>query len=156
MAFKTTVKIDQHVRRLREIHDTVEDEAVIALLEHGELVRQEAMQSIRDGTIRGPGHVAAPPGMPPNGDTGELELGILVELRRSDKTVNVVSTAPHAAAQEFGTVRAAARPYMRPASQKFRSRLVTVMARVASGRQNVRVFKNSTASIDAASEITGR
>lgn len=156
MAFSTTVDMRQHIRRMREIADTVEVEAVNLLLEAGEMVRQEAMESIRDGTIRGAGHVPSRPGEPPKGDTGRLELSIEVELRRSEKTVNVIARAPYAAALEFGTRRIAPRPFMRPALQKHRSRLVTGMVAVASGERAVRVFKNSSRSTDAASTITGR
>lgn len=145
-----------HIKRLRAIRDTVESQSIMILMENGELVRQEAMRSIRDGAIRGLGHISSAPGDPPNGDTGRLEMSIEVELRRSEKTVNVIARAPHAAAQEFGTSRAAARPYLRPALQKYRSRLVTALAAMASGQSAVRVFKNSTTSIDAANEITGR
>lgn len=156
MAFSTVVGMDKHIRRLREISDTVESGSVQLLLESGELVRQTAMGYIRDGTIRGPGHVPSLPGNPPKGDTGNLELNIVVELRRSDKTVNVISRAIYAAALEFGTSKIAPRPYLRPALQEHRNRLVTGMAMLASGRGAVRVFKNSSRSTEAASQITGR
>ena len=87
----TVVGLDKHLKRLREIHDTVESGTVVELLTAGEAVRQYAMESIREGTVRGPGHVPSLPGSPPKGDTGRLELGILVELRASEKTVNVIS-----------------------------------------------------------------
>ena len=156
MAFSTVVGMDKHIRRLREIHDSVESGTVMALLEAGESVRQYAMESIRDGTIRGRGHVPSRPGEPPKGDTGVLELGIVVELRASEKTVNVISTAIYSAALEFGTFRIAPRPFLRPALHANRDRLVTGMAMLASGQGAVRVFKNSTRSIDVASSMTGR
>lgn len=156
MAFSTSVQLARHAARLREVSDTVESEAVNLLLLAGELVRQTAMESIREGTVRGPGHIPSLPGQPPKGDTGRLEIGIHVELRRSDKTVNVISRAPYSAALEFGTHRIAPRPFMRPAMQQHRSRLVTGMAMVASGESAVRVFKNSSRSTDAASAMTGR
>jgi len=155
MAFKTTVGMAAHLKRLREIQD-IEAPTQQTLLEAGELVRQEAMRSIREGTIRGPGHIPSLPGEPPNGNTGRLETSIEVQLRASEKTVNVIASAPYSAALEFGTARIAARPFLRPALQKHRSRLVTAMAAVASGEKAVRVFKNSTRSIDAANVITGR
>lgn len=156
MAFSTVVGMDKHIRRLREISDNVESESVQLLLEAGEMVRQTAMASIRENTIRGPGHIPSRPGEPPKGDSGVLELGIEVELRASEKTVNVISRAPYSAALEFGTSRIAPRPFLAPALRQHRSRLVTGMAMVASGEKAVRVFKNSTRSTDAASEITGR
>lgn len=152
----TVVGMDKHLARLRTISETIEPNTIQLLLELGELVRQEAMASIREGTVRGPGHIPSLPGDPPKGDTGRLELGIEVELRRSEKTVNVISRAPYSAALEFGTSRIAPRPFLRPALQKYRSRLVTGMAMLASGEGAVRVYKNSTRSIDAANAITGR
>lgn len=152
----TVVGMKKHLGRLRAISDTIEPDTVQLLLEMGELVRQTAMASIRENTIRGPGHIPSLPGNPPKGDTGRLELGIEVELRASEKTVNVISRAPYSAALEFGTSRIAPRPFMRPALQQHRSRFVTGMAMLASGEGAVRVYKNSTSSIDAANSMTGR
>lgn len=152
----TVVGLDKHTKRLREIHDTVESGTVVELLTAGEAVRQYAMESIRDGTVRGPAHVPSLPGSPPKGDTGHLELGILVELRASEKTVNVISTAIYSAALELGTARIEPRPFMRPALQANRNRLVTGMAMLASGQSAARIYKNSTRTIDGANAITGR
>jgi len=80
-------------------------------------------------------------------------MSIEVELRRSDKTVNVIANAPYAAALEFGTRQIAARPFLRPAMQKHRSRLVTALAMTMSGRKGVKVLKNSSRSIDEANDI---
>lgn len=156
VAVSTSVDLTKHIARLREIRETVEERTVQFLLEAGEVVRQTAMESIREGTIRGPGHIPSLPGQPPKGDTGRLELSIDVELRASERSVNVIARAPYAAALEFGTARIAPRPFMRPALQQHRSRFVTGMAMVASGERAVRVFKNSTASIAIASAMTGR
>lgn len=157
MAFKTHVGMADHIKRLRAINENVEKESIVTLLEAGELVRQEAMRSIRQGTIRGAGHVPSSPGQPPKGDTGRLETSIDVELRKTDKTVNVISNAPYSAALEFGTSTIEARPFLRPAMQKNRSRLVTAMAQVASGERAVRVFKNSNASVEGAADyIAGK
>ena len=153
MAYSTSTSISAHVKRLRAIRDSSEPAAINALLEIGELVRQEAMRSIREGTVRGLGHVPSLPGQPPAGDTGRLEMSIEVELRRSDKTVNVIANAPYAAALEFGTRQIAARPFLRPAMQKHRSRLVTALAMTMSGRKGVKVLKNSSRSIDEANDI---
>lgn len=152
----TVVGMKKHLGRLRAISDTIEPNTVQLLLEMGELVRQTAMASIRENTIRGPGHIPSLPGNPPKGDTGRLELGIEVELRASEKTVNVISRAPYSAALEFGTSRIAPRPFMRPALQQHRSRFVTGMAMLSSGDGAVRVYKSSTSSIDAANSMTGR
>lgn len=128
-----------HEARLRDVKE-VEDAFILGLLEGGELVRQEAMGSIRQGTIRGPGHIPSLPGEPPNGDTGRLETGIEVELRKSDKTVNVASNAPHSFELEFGHGNVAERPFMRPALRNNRNRVVTGTVKATNGAL-ARVFK---------------
>lgn len=153
---RTTTPMSAHINRLREINQNTEPRVIQALLEAGELVRQEAMRSIRENTIRGPGHIPSLPGEPPKGDSGRLETSIEVQLRRSEKTVNVIATAPYAAAQEFGTRNMAARPYLRPALRKYKNRLVTALAMTARGDVGVRVYRNSRASIEGADAITGR
>lgn len=152
----TVVGMDKHLVRLRDIQQNVESGSVQLLLEAGEMVRQTAMASIRENTVRGVGHIPSLPGDPPKGDTGRLELGIDVELRASEKTVNVISRAPYSAALELGTSRIAPRPFLRPALRQHRSRLVTGMAMLASGQDAARIYKNSTRTIDAANAMTGR
>lgn len=141
MTVYNSVSMATHMKRLRQIHDTVESEAVNVLLQAGEMVRQDAMESIRENTIRGSGHIPSLPGQPPKGDTGQLELSIDVELRASEKSVNVIARAPYSAALEFGTSTIAERPFLRPALQRNKNRYVSAMAMVASGERGVRVFK---------------
>jgi hypothetical protein len=124
---------EAHARKLRAIRD-IESETIQNLLTVGELIRQEAMASIRNGTIRGLGHIPSLPGEPPKGDTGRLELGITVELRATEKRVDVVSSAPHALAMEMGTNTVAERPYLRPAAAKHRSQLAILTAATISGK----------------------
>lgn len=130
---------EAHLRRLREVKD-IEDDVVQGLLEGGELVRQEAMASIREGTIRGPLHVPSKPGEPPKGDTGRLETNIEVQLRKSERTVNVASLAPHSFELEFGHGAIAERPFMRPALRKHKNRVVTGTVSAVNGAI-ARVFK---------------
>lgn len=156
MAPKPTTKLSQHIKNLREISKDVESNAVMVLLEAGEAVRQDAMESIRRGTIRGAGHIPAPAGQPPNGDTGRLETSIVVQLRKTEKSVTVAATAPYAAAQEFGTVRAAARPFLRPALRRNKGKFVQALTYTARGVTGVRVFRTSRSSIEGADRITGR
>lgn len=130
---KKLIGADAHAKKLRAIRD-IESETVQNLLTVGELIRQTAMESIRDGTIRGLGHIPSLPGDPPKGDTGRLELGIEVKLRASEKRADVVSQAPHAMAMEMGTPTVAARPYLRPAAAKHRSQLAILTAATISGK----------------------
>lgn len=131
---------NNHIARLRAIRD-IEGPTIQALLDTGEVIRTEAVNSIREGAIRGIGHVPSKPGDPPNADTGRLEMGIEVQLRASEKTVNVISTAPYSAELEFGSANVLERPFMRPALQKHRTRLVTAMVAVIQGSL-LRVYKN--------------
>lgn len=95
-----------------------------ALYEAGELVRQEAVNSIRDGAIMGPGHIPSAPVEAPNADTGNLDRSIDVRVNRQNTSVYVESKADYSAALEFGTSKIAARPFMRPALLKHRNRIV--------------------------------
>lgn len=52
-------------------------------------------------------------------DSGELRGGI--RAIREDSGATVVSTAPHAAMVEYGTVKSAAQPYMLPMAREMRA-----------------------------------
>lgn len=85
-----------------------------ALYAAGQLIEIESERSITANSISGPGHIPSAPGQPPNADTRLLDTSIHTVVVGPDR-VNVESTAPYAAALEFGTSRMAERPYMRPA-----------------------------------------
>ena len=119
--------------KLRAIRD-IEPQTIQNLLDAGELVRKDATESIRQGAIRGLGHIASKAGEAPNADTGHLELNIEVRLRASDRTVEVASLAPYSSALEMGTSKMAARPFLRPAMAKNRSKLVLLMVATLEGQ----------------------
>lgn len=144
-----------HRNRLRRMRSKyLQDETNRALYDAGEVVREDAQQSIRQGSISGPGHIPSAPGQPPNADTHNLDLSIDVRLSKTRKTVNVVARAHYAAALEFGTSKMIERPFMRPALRRNRHRLVRGMAEAVN--KTIRVYKNSTASIDAARDFINR
>lgn len=91
-----------------------------AVVEGAELIKQEAVDSILDGAVSGPGHVASLPGEPPNADTHELDQSIRVEKNESRLSAKVVADSEKAVPLEFGTEYVEERPFMRPASQKKR------------------------------------
>lgn len=127
--------------RLRRLNSQyMQDPINRALYEAGEAVRADAQASIRAGAIMGPGHVPSAPGTPPNADTGNLDMSIDVRLDRNRKTVTVSAMAPYAAAQEYGTSKLPARPYMRPALQRNRNRAVYGQVSAVRGYL-VRVYK---------------
>ena len=93
------------------------------LFEAGMKVQTDAQQSITDGAISGAGHIPSAPGEPPNNDTGVLANNIET-LEAGPLKVTVSSNAPYAAPLEFGTSRMAARPYMGPAFEKNKKRII--------------------------------
>jgi HK97 gp10 family phage protein len=68
-------------------------------------------------------HIASSPGNPPAVDTGRLRNSINYFL--TDRyTGEVRASTKYAAALEFGTVRMAARPFMQPALEKSRIKIL--------------------------------
>lgn len=82
-----------------------------------DMIRAEAFQSISRGSQSGKGHVPSAPGEPPNRDTGVLQAHIENKMT-GPLEAQVSSSAPYAAALEFGTSKMAARPSIRPARDK--------------------------------------
>lgn len=99
-----------------------------AVVEGAELIKEEAVNSILDGAISGPGHVASLPGEPPNADTHELDQSGRVEKNESRLSAKVTFDSEKAVPLEFGTDTVEERPFLGPAAQKKRPearRLVT-------------------------------
>lgn len=101
-------------------------EVLQALYVTGQEIEIEAERSITSGSISGAGHIPSLPGQPPNADTRLLDGSIETTIvdAGSSPVVHVTSNAPYSAFLEFGTSRMAERPFMRPAAEKFRSKLV--------------------------------
>ena len=142
-----------HKNRLARMRN-IKSPIMRKLMEAGEIVRKDAADSIREGAVSGPGHVPSRPGEPPNADTHNLDLGIDVRVSQSRLSVRVVSTAIYSAALEFGTSRIAPRPFMRPALQRNRNRLVLGMVQAAN--EVVRVYKSDEAAARAAARYAER
>lgn len=143
VAMSSTRGYQVHRNRLKRMAN-IKEPVIRALADAGEAVREDAQRSIVAGSVSGPGHVPSAPGSPPNADTHNLDLGIDVRINPSGLTVSVVSTAPYSAALEFGTSRISARPFLRPALQRNKNRLLMGVANAVSGK-GVRVFKGDTA-----------
>lgn len=110
--------LDAHLQRLRRLSGAdVVRAAGAAVYESADAIRAEAFHSISAGSVSGAGHVPSAPGEPPNRDTGDLQSK-LVNIETGPLTAEVRSEERYAAALEFGTLRMAARPYMRPARDK--------------------------------------
>lgn len=94
-----------------------------ALFAAGQDIQIEAQLSITNGAVSGKFHVPSRPGEPPNNDTGVLANNIET-IQVEPLRVEVSSNAPYAAALEYGTIRMAERPYMRPAVARKRKEVV--------------------------------
>ena len=122
-----------HIKRLQALAgQKMADEVGAALFAGGQLIQTTAQISITTGAISGKDHVVSAPGEPPNNDDGDLADGIQT-IQPSNVRVIVESTAGHAAPMEFGTSNVAARPYMRPARDKKRKEVKTLVEK-AMGR----------------------
>lgn len=107
-----------HIRRLQALAGAgAEREIGKALFAAGELVQTTAQRSITAGAVSGKGHVPSAPGESPNNDTGVLANNIETTQPKPLRVL-VTSSAGYSAALEFGTGKAAARPFMRPARDK--------------------------------------
>jgi hypothetical protein len=102
-----------------------------AVFEGAKLHTVTAQRLITSGSVSGKGHVASRPGEPPNRDTGVLDNNIEASQVGVLKSISA-SNAPYAAALELGTSRIAARPYMAPATDLVRERVVRNIAAAAS------------------------
>ena len=130
---------DVHRNRLRRLRSKyLQDPINRALYDQGEAIRADAQASIRAGAVSGPGHVPSAPGTPPNADTHNLDLSIDVRLTPDRKKVVVAARAHYAAAQEFGTSKLPARPYMRPALRRSKRKVVQAVANTVRG-ESIRV-----------------
>jgi len=97
-----------------------------ALYSAGQLIELDAERSITAGSVSGANHVPSAPGQPPNADTRFLDSNIETEIG-GPGLVTVTSKAPYSAALEYGHSRAAARPFMRPATERNRRKVVELV-----------------------------
>lgn len=129
-----------HRNRLRRMRAKyMENELVREMYAEGEEIRKEIQDSIRQGSVSGPGHVPSAPGQPPNADTHNLDLSIDVRVPRASGRTSlvVIAQAEYAAALEFGTSRILERPFMRPVMERRRGTLVRAAVRAL--RSTVRI-----------------
>ena len=117
-----------HLARLKRISGiAMVQEVGKALFVAGTMIEIDAELSISAGSISGAGHIPSKPGEPPKRDTGHLDNTI--ETRQvAPLKVEVSSNAAYSAALEFGTSRAAARPFMRPAAPRKRKEAEKLVA----------------------------
>lgn len=112
----------KHKKRLKALK-SVPREVLQALYLAGQEIELYAEHSITEGSISGKGHVPSAPGEPPNADTRLLDTSIeTTVVSVNPPKVEVTSNAPYSVALEYGTVKMAERPFMRPAAKAKRER----------------------------------
>lgn len=119
-------KMSDHVSRLQKMASRdMAKAAARGLYSAGQKIEAEAERSITEGAVSGEFHIPSLPGQPPNEDTGALRRTIETHIRADAvPTVEVVAggpAAPYAAHLEYGTSTMAARPFMKPATDKHRA-----------------------------------
>lgn len=92
-----------------------------------DMIRAHAFREISRGSVSGAKHVPSKPGEYPNRDTGVLQGGLETQ-RTGSVTAEVRSSAPYAAALEFGTSKMEPRPYMRPSRDAKRAEIERLFA----------------------------
>lgn len=116
----------RHQDRLRRMAQRTPRQVAAALYGAGQLIELDAERSITAGSVSGVNHVPSAPGQPPNADTRFLDSNIETRIG-GPGLVLVESLAPYSAALEFGSSRAAARPFMRPATERNRTKVVELV-----------------------------
>lgn len=128
--------VDELNRNLAKMAERYSKEVADSLVISAEMVRGTAIKSIQqksNGRMvtryqAGGGayqHMASAPNSPPNTDTGRLVSSIVTEVQ--DKDVYVGSGLEYAPYLEFGTKRMTQRPWLNPALEQNRRRIVKVV-----------------------------
>lgn len=115
-----------HSDRLKRMAQRTPQEVARALYSAGQLIELDAERSITAGSISGANHIPSAPGQPPNADTRFLDSNIETEIG-GPGVVTVTSKANYSAFLEFGSSRAAARPFLRPATERNRRKVVELV-----------------------------
>lgn len=107
----------------------------------GQMVMNEAKQSIHSLSSGGETyekynprrtHTASPAGKPPNTDTGYLANNIFLVVDADGMGASVESRAEYSEYLEFGTSKMDARPFMQPALEANRRKIIQMYARLKS------------------------
>lgn len=115
-----------HSDRLKRMVQRTPREVARALYSAGQLIELDAERSITSGAVSGVNHIPSNPGQPPNADTHFLDSNIETEIG-GPGLVTVTSKANYSAALEWGTSKMAARPFMRPAVERNRKKVVQMV-----------------------------
>jgi len=123
------------LKKLEKLDEQLQKPLEEAIMVGGQLIRGEAIKSIQTGAKSGivyekynprRSHRASAPGQSPASDTGNLVSKIIVKNNKD--TVRVQSNANYSKFLEFGTSKMLARPFMFPAKEKSKKRIVQITA----------------------------
>ena len=133
MKIEVKVKdINKVLGRFKKLDKDLEEPFREVVKGGGQLIRGEAVKSIQTGMKSGRiyekynprrTHKASAPGEAPASDTGNLVRNIRVEQKTKD-IVNVESRANYSKFLEFGTSKMLARPFLFPAFEKSKSKIL--------------------------------
>jgi len=131
-----TIRINSKTSRINKSRVVMAkyEKEVKTIIERGaNLVRNTAIKSIQQhgssGNTYG-NHTASAPGKPPNSDTGYLASHIFIDKDNDGNGASVESQADYSESLEFGTSKMAARPFMQPALEENRKRIVQMYAKL--------------------------
>lgn len=124
--------LDDVLRKMDQISDKVNDALQDGLMASATMVQSEAVKSIARGVKSGRTytrgritHQASAPGEAPATDTGALIRGFQIEDAFINRNVVfVLNNSDHAEPLEFGTSRIAARPFLFPALEGSRKKIM--------------------------------
>lgn len=130
MTIRTTTR---RINKSRVVMAKYESE-VEAIIERGaNMVRNTAVKSIQQHQSHGVtygNHTASTAGNPPNSDTGYLASNIFVKKDNNGKGASVESRADYSEALEFGTSKMGARPFLQPALEENRRKIIQMYAKL--------------------------
>ena len=127
--------LEQTLKQLENLESSMEKPLEEVLFGGGQLIRAEAVKSIQSGAKSGivyekynprRSHRASAPGQAPASDTGNLVSKIIVKNNKD--TVRVQSNANYSKFLEFGTSKMLARPFMFPAKEKSKKKIIQITA----------------------------
>ena len=136
MDIKINVKnLDKVLSQLSRLNKELEKPFQEVVKGGGQLIRAEAVKSIQSGAKSGivyekynprRSHRSSAPGQSPASDTGNLVSKIIV--KNNGNEVRVQSNANYSKYLEYGTSKMLARPFMFPAKEKSKRKIVEATA----------------------------
>lgn len=123
------IKLNSSADQFDKIKKGVENGLMaLALMAQGE-AKKSILRGSKTGRIYKRGkrfHQASAPGEAPANDFGFLANKIMAEMTE-DLTASTISLAPYSVHLEYGTRKAAARPFLRPAGEKVKAQAQGVL-----------------------------